>query len=241
MGVRWQCSVGSNGEVFLLQTQVPKITVIIGGSYGAGQLLHVRARIQPALPVHLAQQPHLRHGRRAGRRRARTGVGGCLLPDQATYPTFGASARPCDISRRRALCPCTRPRSAQGLCGCELVHVRGGCLLNEGVLLEMHHHVLEQVVRQVPPACLGGGTEARAATGRTGAPTSRPPSRRPSASGMCAHHRLFIAPCAVSIGVLIYAVTLWHCILALRKREDAEQGMQGVFGMHCTATLCLRP
>ena len=36
MGVRWQCSVGSNGEVFLLQTQVPKITVIIGGSYGAG-------------------------------------------------------------------------------------------------------------------------------------------------------------------------------------------------------------
>jgi 3-methylcrotonyl-CoA carboxylase beta subunit len=35
-----------------------------------GQLRHVRPRLQPALPLHLAQQPHQRDGRRTGRERA---------------------------------------------------------------------------------------------------------------------------------------------------------------------------
>ena len=49
---------------------VPKLTVIIGGSLWRGQLRHVRAGLRAALPVDVAQRPHQRHGRRAGRQRA---------------------------------------------------------------------------------------------------------------------------------------------------------------------------
>ena len=47
---------------------VPKLTVVIGGSFGAGQLRHVRAGLRPPLPVDVAERPHLGHGRRAGGR-----------------------------------------------------------------------------------------------------------------------------------------------------------------------------
>ncbi len=50
---------------------VPKITVLIGGSFGAGNYGMSGRAYSPALPVHLAQQPHQRDGRRAGRERAR--------------------------------------------------------------------------------------------------------------------------------------------------------------------------
>ena len=50
--------------------QVPKVTVIIGGSLRRGQLCHVRPRLFPALPVHVAQRAHLRDGRPAGGGRA---------------------------------------------------------------------------------------------------------------------------------------------------------------------------
>ncbi len=52
-------------------TRVPKLTVVIGGSFGAGQLLDVRPGLLAPLPVHVAQRPHLGDGRRAGRHRAR--------------------------------------------------------------------------------------------------------------------------------------------------------------------------
>ncbi len=66
--------------------QVPKITLIVGGSYGAGQLRYVRPRLLAALPVLLAQQPHQRDGRRAGRERARH--------RQPRRPTHGRPNRP---------------------------------------------------------------------------------------------------------------------------------------------------
>ena len=50
--------------------QVPKITLIVGGSLRRRQLRHVRARLRPALPVHLAERAHLGDGRRAGGERA---------------------------------------------------------------------------------------------------------------------------------------------------------------------------
>ena len=50
--------------------QVPKLTLIIGGSHGAGNYGDVRARLFAALPVDVAKRPRLRHGRRAGRQRA---------------------------------------------------------------------------------------------------------------------------------------------------------------------------
>jgi 3-methylcrotonyl-CoA carboxylase beta subunit len=50
--------------------KVPKFTVLIGGSFGAGNYGMCGRAYSPALPVHLAQQPHQRHGRRTGRRRA---------------------------------------------------------------------------------------------------------------------------------------------------------------------------
>ena len=82
------------------------------------QLLHVRARVQPALPVHLAQRPHLRHGRRAGRRRAGAGWGGyaCHLIRQYGRPA-GMPAGPREAERCQLLRPCMRPCSAWGVCG----------------------------------------------------------------------------------------------------------------------------
>ena len=50
--------------------EVPKFTVLIGGSFGAGNYGMCGRAYSPALPVLLAQQPHQRHGRRAGRQRA---------------------------------------------------------------------------------------------------------------------------------------------------------------------------
>ena len=50
--------------------EVPKFTVLIGGSFGAGNYGMCGRAYSPALPVHLAQQPDQRHGRRTGRQRA---------------------------------------------------------------------------------------------------------------------------------------------------------------------------
>ena len=49
---------------------VPKFTVIIGGSFGAGNYGMCGRAYRPALPVDVAQRPHLGDGRRAGRQRA---------------------------------------------------------------------------------------------------------------------------------------------------------------------------
>ena len=45
---------------------VPKFTVIIGSSFGAGQLRHVRAGLPASFPVDVAQRPHFGDGRSAG-------------------------------------------------------------------------------------------------------------------------------------------------------------------------------
>ena len=50
---------------------VPKITLIIGGSYGAGNYGMSRARLLAAFSLHLAECAHLGDGRRAGGERAR--------------------------------------------------------------------------------------------------------------------------------------------------------------------------
>ncbi len=48
--------------------RVPKLTVVIGGSFGAGQLRDVRPGLLAALPVDVAERADLGDGRRAGRR-----------------------------------------------------------------------------------------------------------------------------------------------------------------------------
>ena len=47
---------------------VPKITVIVGGSFGAGNYALCGKAFDPALHLRLAQRPIRRHGRRAGGR-----------------------------------------------------------------------------------------------------------------------------------------------------------------------------
>ena len=46
--------------------QVPKITLIVGGSFGAGNYGMCGRAYGAALPVHLAERAHLGDGRRAG-------------------------------------------------------------------------------------------------------------------------------------------------------------------------------
>ena len=53
--------------------RVPKFTVIIGGSFGAGNY-GMCGRASAAVPVDVAQCAHLGDGRRAGRERARAGA-----------------------------------------------------------------------------------------------------------------------------------------------------------------------
>ena len=54
--------------------QVPKFTVIIGGSFGAGNYGMCGRAYSPALPVDVAQRAHHRDGRRAGGHRAGHGA-----------------------------------------------------------------------------------------------------------------------------------------------------------------------
>ena len=54
-------------------TRVPKLTVIVGGSFGAGNYGMCGRPVLPALPVDVAERAHLGHGRRAGRDRADDG------------------------------------------------------------------------------------------------------------------------------------------------------------------------
>ena len=55
---------------------VPKLTVLIGASHGAGNYAHVRPRLPAALPLHVAQRAHLGDGRRAGRAASSSGQAG---------------------------------------------------------------------------------------------------------------------------------------------------------------------
>ncbi len=50
--------------------EVPKITLIVGGSFGAGNYGMCRARLRAALSLHMAERAHQRDGRRTGGERA---------------------------------------------------------------------------------------------------------------------------------------------------------------------------
>ena len=61
---------GAKLVMAVANAQVPKFTVVTGGSFGAGQLRDVRPRVRAAPAVDVAERPHLGHGRRTGRDRA---------------------------------------------------------------------------------------------------------------------------------------------------------------------------
>ena len=104
--------------------QVPKITLIVGGSLRRRQLRHVRARLRPALSVHLAERAHLGDGRRAG------GLA-CWRPSSAT------------ISRPRARW--TRGRGG-GIQGADprAIRGRGQSLLRHRAAVGRRHHRAER-------------------------------------------------------------------------------------------------
>ncbi len=64
-------SDGAKMVTAVATAQVPKFTVLIGGSLRRRQLRHVRPRLFAAVPVDVAERAHQRHGRRAGGGRAR--------------------------------------------------------------------------------------------------------------------------------------------------------------------------
>ena len=64
---------------------VPKITLIVGGSFGAGNYGMCGRAYRPALSVHVAERAHQRDGRRTGRQRA-----GDAAPRRASRPTARA-------------------------------------------------------------------------------------------------------------------------------------------------------
>ena len=67
--------------------KVPKFTLIIGGSFGAGNYAMCGRALLAAIPVDVAQCPYFRHGRRAGRNvlaqvKGRPGAGGRPLGEE---------------------------------------------------------------------------------------------------------------------------------------------------------------
>ena len=67
--------------------EVPKFTVIVGGSFGAGQLRDGRSRLRTAVPLVLAEQPDQRDGRAPGGARAVDRPGGVACPAARGHPT----------------------------------------------------------------------------------------------------------------------------------------------------------
>ena len=68
---------------------VPKFTVVIGGSFRRRQLRHVRPRLLAALPVDVAERAHQRHGRGPGRRRPCPGAPRRLRADRQVMDARG--------------------------------------------------------------------------------------------------------------------------------------------------------
>ena len=81
-----------DGDRGRLRAACRRSRVIIGGSLRRRQLRHVRPRLRPALPVHVAERAHLGDGRRAGGERAR---------DRAARQYRGATAATGARRRRR--------------------------------------------------------------------------------------------------------------------------------------------
>ena len=100
--------------------QVPKITVIIGGSYGAGNYAMCGRAYSPALPLHLAQRPHLRDGRPAGGGRA---------GDRAAREHRGRGQ---DLERRGG--------GGVQAAGAGAVRARGAPVLRHGAAVGRRHH-----------------------------------------------------------------------------------------------------
>ena len=91
--------------------EVPKFTVLIGGSFGAGNYGMCGRAYSPALPVLLAQQPHQRDGRRAGRQRA--GHRRTATPDKTgRRPRRRPSRRRSASATRTRATPTTPPRGS---------------------------------------------------------------------------------------------------------------------------------
>ena len=103
---------------------VPKITVLIGGSFGAGNYGMCGRAYSPALPVHLAQCADQRDGRRAGGERAGDGAQGRGELDARSRPK--PSRRRSASATRTKATPITPPR-ASGTTGSSIRRRRGTC------------------------------------------------------------------------------------------------------------------
>ena len=90
--------------------QVPKITVLIGGSFGAGNYGMCGRAYSPAFPVHLAQCADQRDGRRAGGIGARDRPPGRRRAGRRRKPRH-SRRRSASATRTRAT-PTTPPRAS---------------------------------------------------------------------------------------------------------------------------------
>ena len=107
---------GAKMVMAVTNAAVPKFTVIIGSSFGAGKLRNVRARLPASVPVDVAQRPDFGDGRAAGGgspddgQAATAGAGGS---DAGAGGTRGpAKANPGEVRGRKAI-----PTTAPPACG----------------------------------------------------------------------------------------------------------------------------
>ena len=73
---------------------VPKFTVIFGGLVRRGELRDVRASLRAAAALDVAERPHLRDGRRAGREGAHDGGRRCRPTSRATIARYEDEGSP---------------------------------------------------------------------------------------------------------------------------------------------------
>ena len=108
---------------------VPKLTVIIGGSYGAGNYAMCGRAYSPRLPVPVAERAHLGHGRGAGRERARHREARPAEAQRRDWPAAEEEAfKAADPRAVRAPGPSrTTPRRGCGTMASSIRTTRGAC------------------------------------------------------------------------------------------------------------------
>ena len=107
-------------------TRVPKLTVVIGGSFGAGNYSMCGRAYSPAVPVDVAREPDLGHGRPAGVVRAGDHPPRAAGRRVVRARTRRRSRRRCASSTRRRAARTTRPRGC-GTTGSSTPRTPAGC------------------------------------------------------------------------------------------------------------------
>ena len=160
---------------------VPKFTVIIGGSFGAGNYAMCGQRIRPEVPVHVAECTHIGDGRGPGGDRSRFGRAAPAPPRTASADRRRAACAPPMRGKDRLT---TRARA----CGTTVSSIPADTRRVLGIGLELAALSKAGPRRSGSFGCEQGGCDMRGFSSRTAA-RSRPVCSWPRGCSVCQQSR----------------------------------------------------